>query len=272
MRFVASSTKVALPMASAVGYRNPALAREMRTAESCTGQQHQKASSRATRTHEGGTEDVRKRPETRQRVPPHLAAGRRRPCRRRRAAIRADHTRLRGRRRRQAADRDLAGRLGRRHGQCRRRRAAHRHLRRAGRRRAQGLAARGRAHQQRRSAAQEDRAQGQQGSARQEGQPARRRQRRQAEPGSAGDPDLHQPEQDHADDRLDLERGRGRAQQVRAAREGALRHRHLRLERHHRQGLRALRLPPELLRRDGRQRDRSGAGQAVRQGTGRRRS
>ena len=41
--------------------------------------------------------------------------------------------------------------------------------------------------------------------------------------------------------------------------------RHLRLERHHRQGLRALRLPPELLRRDRGQRDRPGAGQGLRQ-------
>ena len=60
--------------------------------------------------------------------------------------------------------------------------------------------------------------------------------------------------------------GRGRAQQVRAAREGALRRRHFRLERHHRQGLRALRLPPELLRRDRGERDRPGAGQGLRQG------
>ncbi len=43
-------------------------------------------------------------------------------------------------------------------------------------------------------------------------------------------------------------------------------HRHLRLERHHRQGLRALRLPPELLRRDRGERDRPGAGQDLRQG------
>ena len=41
--------------------------------------------------------------------------------------------------------------------------------------------------------------------------------------------------------------------------------RHLRLERHHRQGLRALRLPPELLRPDRGRRDRPGAGQGVRQ-------
>ena len=54
---------------------------------------------------------------------------------------------------------------------------------------------------------------------------------------------LHHREQGGADDRLDLERGRGGAQQARAAREGALRRRHFRIERHHRQGLRALRLP-----------------------------
>ena len=44
------------------------------------------------------------------------------------------------------------------------------------------------------------------------------------------------------------------------------RRRHLRLERHHRQGLRALRLPPVLLRRDRGQRDRPGAGEDLRQG------
>src|SRR5215831_3640739 len=58
-------------------------------------------------------QDATKRPEARQRVPSHLATGRRRPCRRRRAAVRADHARLRGRNQRQAADRYLAGRLGR---------------------------------------------------------------------------------------------------------------------------------------------------------------
>ena len=56
----------------------------------------------------------------------------------------------------------------------------------------------------------------------------------------------------------DLERGRGGAEQAGAAREGAVRLRHLRLQRHHRQGLRALRRPPELLRPDGGQRDRPG--------------
>ena len=60
-------------------------------------------------------------------------------------------------------------------------------------------------------------------------------------------------------------RGRGRAQQVRRAREGALRRWHFRLQRHHRQGLRALLLPPVLLRRDGGERDRPGAGQDLRQ-------
>ena len=89
---------------------------------------------------------------------------------------------------------------------------------------------------------------------------------RQAEPGGAGAPDLHQPEQDHPDDRLDVERGGRRAQQVRAAREGALRHRASPgQQRHDRQGLRALRLPPEFLRRDRGQRDRPGAGQGLRQ-------
>ena len=41
---------------------------------------------------------------------------------------------------------------------------------------------------------------------------------------------------------------------------------HLRLERHHRQGLRALFLPPVLLWRDRGERDRPGAGQGLRQG------
>ena len=50
-----------------------------------------------------------------------------------------------------------------------------------------------------------------------------------------------------------------------AAREGALRGRHLRLQRHHRQGLRALRLPPVLLRPDRGHRDRPGPGQDLRQ-------
>ena len=68
-----------------------------------------------------------------------------------------------------------------------------------------------------------------------------------------------------ADDRIDLVGGRGGAQQVRRAREDPLRHRHLRLERHHRQGLRALRLPPMLLWRDRGQRDRPGAGEEFRQ-------
>ena len=63
-----------------------------------------------------------------------------------------------------------------------------------------------------------------------------------------------------------VERRCGRAQQVRAARKGALRHGHLGQQRHDRQGLRALRLPPEFLRRDGGERDRSGAGQGLRQG------
>ena len=68
-----------------------------------------------------------------------------------------------------------------------------------------------------------------------------------------------------ADDRLDLVGGGGRAQQVRPAREGALPGGDLRLQRHHRQGLRALLLPPVLLRRDRGERDRPGAGQDLRQ-------
>jgi hypothetical protein len=51
-----------------------------------------------------------------------------------------------------------------------------------------------------------------------------------------------------------------------AEREGALRHRHLRLQRHHREGLRALRLPPEFLRRDRGQRHRPDTGETLRQG------
>ena len=59
--------------------------------------------------------------------------------------------------------------------------------------------------------------------------------------------------------------GRGGAQQVRRAREDALSGGDLRLQRHHRQGLRALLLPPVLLRRDRGQRDRPGAAQDLRQ-------
>ena len=44
----------------------------------------------------------------------------------------------------------------------------------------------------------------------------------------------------------------------------SLRHRHLRFERHHRQGLRALRLPPGLLWPDCCRRDRPGAGEELR--------
>ena len=88
---------------------------------------------------------------------------------------------------------------------------------------------------------------------------------RQAERSGAGAAALHHREQGGADHRLDLERGRGGAEQARAAREGALRRRHFRLERHHRQGLRALRLPPVLLWPDRRGRDRPGPGQDLRQ-------
>ena len=148
-----------------------------------------------------------------------------------------------------AGDRNLAGR---RHGRLRlhrHRRAAHRDLCGPGRRRAQGLAARHRAHQLRPSADAGNLAAHQEGRARQGSEVRRRRLGRQAQRRGAGRAALHHREQGHPDDRLDLERGRGGAQQARAAREGALRHRHLGLQRHHRQGLRALRLPPVLLRR-----------------------
>ncbi len=143
-------------------------------------------------------------------------------------------------RRRSAADRHLAGRLAGRHRHHRRHRAAHRRLCGAGRRRAQGHAARGRAHQRGPPADQEDRAEGHQGPARQAGEAGRRRLRRQAERCGAGAADLHQRQQDRRDDRLDLVRGRGGAQQVRRAREDPLSGGDLRLQRHHRQGLRAL--------------------------------
>ena len=51
-----------------------------------------------------------------------------------------------------------------------------------------------------------------------------------------------------------------------AAREDPLPGGDLRLERHHRQGLRPLLVPPVLLRRDRGERDRPGAGQGLRQG------
>ena len=143
--------------------------------------------------------------------------------------------------------------------------AAHRHLRRAGRGRAQGLSARDRAHQQRPRADQEDLAEDHQGRARQGSEVRRRRFRRQAERGGAGAAALHHREQGGDDHRRHVERGRGGAQQARAARKGAVRVRHLRLERHHRQGLRALRLPSELLRPDRGGGDRPGPGQGVRQ-------
>ena len=96
--------------------------------------------------------------------------------------------------------------------------------------------------------------------------------RRQAEQCGAGAAALHQREQDHRHDRLDLVGGGGRAQQVRRAREDPLSGGDLRLQRHHRQGLRALLVPPVLLRRDGGQRDRPGAGQDTSARTRRRRS
>ena len=60
------------------------------------------------------------------------------------------------------------------------------------------------------------------GRARQGGEAGRRRLGRQAESGGAGAADLHQREQDRRHDRLDLVGGRGRAQQVRPAREDPL--------------------------------------------------
>ena len=95
------------------------------------------------------------------------------------------------------------------------------------------------------SADQEDLAEDHEGRARQGGEVRRRRLRRQAERRGAGAAALHHREQGGHDHRRHLERRRGGAQQARAAREGAVRVRHLRLERHHRQGLRALRRAPE---------------------------
>ena len=83
--------------------------------------------------------------------------------------------------------------------------------------------------------------------------------------GRAGAATLHHREQGGADDRLDLECGRGGLQQAGAARKGALRRRHFRLQRHHRQGLRSLRLPSEFLRSHRGGGDRSGSRQVLRQ-------
>ena len=123
--------------------------------------------------------------------------------------------------------------------------AAHRHLCGAGRGRIEGVSARGRAHQCRPRPDQEDFAQDQEGRARQGIEDRHRRFGRQAERSCAGTAALHLREQGGDDHRRDVERGRGRAQQARAARKGALRRRHLRLERYHRQGLRSLRLPSD---------------------------
>ena len=57
----------------------------------------------------------------------------------------------------------------------------------------------------------------------------------------------------------------GGAEQARAAREGDLPAGHQRLQRHHRQGLRALLVPPVLLCADGGGGDHAGDGQAARQ-------
>ena len=167
---------------------------------------------------------------------------------------------------RPAADRHLARRLAGQFGQHRRGGPAHRHLRRPGRRRTQGLAARGRAHQQRQRADQEDLAQDHERRARQASEaavsPTRPPNRtRRYRPSSASSTRTRSSLMTGATS----SRGRRRAEQIRPAREGALRRRHLRFQRHDGQGLRALRLPPVLLWRNGRQRDRPGAAEDVRQ-------
>ena len=216
----------------------------------------------STKNTKGRTTHVTIRSRSKWRFAPRAAASRRRIGRRRAAAGRHDHAGLCGR---QAADRHLAGRLGRHDRHHRRRRAAHRRLCGAGRRRAQGHATCRRAHQRRPPADQEDRAQGLQGRARQAGESGGRRLCRQPEQCGAGAAALHQRQQDRRHDRLDLVGGGGGAQQVRRAREDSLSGGDLRLQRHHRQGLRALLVPPVLLRRDRGQRDRPGAAQDLRQ-------
>ena len=145
-------------------------------------------------------------------------------------------------RRRPTADRHLAGRRVRQLGLHRHQRAAHRHLRGAGRGRAQGLSARHRAHQRGPSADQADLAQDHQGRARQGAEVRRRRLGRQAERRGAGAAALHHREQgDHDDRRRPRARWRWRSTSSPSARRCSIVVRHLRLERHHRQGLRALR-------------------------------
>ena len=143
--------------------------------------------------------------------------------------------------------------------------AAHRHLCGAGRGRAQGLSARDRAHQRGHELIKKISPKTNKGVLGKEVKFGVADFGRQAERSGAGAAALHQREQGGDDHRRHVERGRGGAQQARAAREGAVRVRHLRLERHHRQGLRALRLPPELLRPDRGGGDRPGAGQGLRQ-------
>ena len=87
----------------------------------------------------------------------------------------------------------------------------------------------------------------------------------QAEQRGAGTTGLHRREQNHRHDGFDLLGGRRGLEQVRPAREDSLSGRHLGLERHDRQGLRALFVPAVLLWRNRRQRDRSGAGEELRQ-------
>ena len=129
--------------------------------------------------------------------------------------------------------------------------AAHRHLRRAGRGRTQGLSARGRAHQHGHELIKKISPKTKQGRARQGSEVRRRRFRapsrtRRCRRSSASSPRTR---------RCMITGGTSSAVAVAlnklAQREKVLFVvRHLRLERHHRQGLRALRLPPELLRPD----------------------
>ena len=158
----------------------------------------------------------------------------------------------------QAGARHLAGRLVRVVGVHRHHRTAYRHLCRAGRGRAEGYPARDRAHQQRRRPDQEDLAEDHKGVLGKEV--------KYGVADSEAKPNTAVQEQSHFISenkivvmmRLDLERGRGGAEQIRRSASSALHHRRLGLERHDRQGLRPLRLPPVLLRPDRRGRDRAG--------------
>ena len=87
----------------------------------------------------------------------------------------------------------------------------------------------------------------------------------QAEYGRAGADPLHHREQGGDDRRFGVQRRRGRHQQARAARTCDLPARDHRLQRHHRQGLRALLVPSVLLRADRGRGDHPRHGQAFRQ-------